>query len=156
MAPWRQTILQVGETSFNMRYFIKRLRLQLTTQSKNQLEVATRILQDLQNQELYRQDANKRNISVSDEELDTEVKRRILASATGEGEFEELYASMLRGLRLDEEEYRELVMYDLFRVKLLRDFVNQIPEATEHVHIYDIVTGTTKKADEVRSKLSRR
>jgi parvulin-like peptidyl-prolyl isomerase len=155
MAPWRQTILQVGETSFNMRYFIKRLRLQLTAQSKNQLEVATRILQDLQNQELYRQEAKKRNISVSDEELDSEVKRRILASATGEGEFEELYASMLRGLRLDEEEYRELVMYDLFRVKLLQDFVNQIPEATEHVHIYAIVTGTTKKAEEVRSKLSR-
>jgi parvulin-like peptidyl-prolyl isomerase len=155
MAPWRQTILQVGENSFSMRYLIKRLRLQLTTESRNQLEVATRILQDIQNQEMIRQEAKKRNISVSDQELDTEVKRRVSASATGEGEFEELYASMLRGLRLGEKEFRELIMYDLFRVKLLQDFVNQIPEATEHVHIYAIVTPTSKKAEEVRSKLSR-
>lgn len=155
MAPWRQTILQVGETSFTMRYLIKRLRLQLTSETRNRLEIATRILQDIQNQELIRQEAIKRDISVSDQEVDAEVKRRVLASATGEGEFEELYASMLRGLRLGEEEFRELVMYDLYRMKLLRDFVNMIPEAAEHVHVYAIVAPTIKKAEEVRSRLSK-
>jgi parvulin-like peptidyl-prolyl isomerase len=154
MAPWRQTILQVGESTFSMRYLVKRLRLQLTSDSRNQLETATRILQDIQNQELIKQEAKKRDISVSDQEVDTEVNRRVSASATGEGEFDELYASMLRGLRLGEKEFRELVLYDLYRVKLLRDFVDKIPEATEHVHIYAIVTPTTQKAAEVRSKLS--
>lgn len=155
IAPWQQTIVQVGETSFSMRHIVKRLRLQLSGSGKNQLEIATRVLIEIQNQELIRQEAVRLNIHVSDQELDREIRRRVLDSATGEGEFEDIYAAMLRGLRLDEEEYREWIMLDIFRAGLFQKFVSQIPEAIEQVHVYAIVTSSANKAEEIRTRLTK-
>lgn len=155
VAPWGQTILQVGETTFTMREFVKRLRLKMPPSEENKLAAATNVLQEMQHTELMRQEALRRDIRVTEAEIDREIKRRVKATAAGGGNFEDLYEVMLRGLRLEEVEYRRWIGLDIYRAKLFYEFLEKAPKAVEHVQIYAIVTDSAKKADAVRVRLIR-
>jgi len=155
LAPWREIVLTVGEDSYNMRYLVKKLRLTLTDEpGVDTFAVATNTLQDIQKRALISQEANRRGITASDEEIEQEIKRRVENSATGTGSFEELYESMLRGLRLTEKDFRELVHVDILRAKLSREFMNKLAAGAEQVRILVIVAGTAQEAEELRDRLN--
>jgi parvulin-like peptidyl-prolyl isomerase len=155
LAPWRHMILQVGEVTVTTHDLIKRMRLTPASPGINQLESATHVLQEIQNLELIRQEALKRKIEISEQELDREIRRRVTASAAREEKFEDLYPSWLRRIRLKEEEYRKWVKLDIYREKLFKTFIEKMPENAEHIHLMIMVTGTAIKAKALQDRLQR-
>jgi parvulin-like peptidyl-prolyl isomerase len=153
ISPWNQTMVQVRDVQFSMRDVVERLRPRLTGVKKKRFEIATSTIQDLQNREIVKQEALRRNINVSEAEIDQEIRNRVKASARGEGDFEDLYADMLRRLRVDDKQFREWVQYDLFQSKLFGIFLKEQPKTKEHVHVFAIITGTQEKAEEIRNRL---
>jgi parvulin-like peptidyl-prolyl isomerase len=136
-----------------MRYCFKRLRLYLTGPQTNRFDHSMRVLEDIQNHELIRQEAERRSISVSDDEVTGEVRRHVSASATGDGEFEQLYSAMLRELGYEEADFRATVRSDIFRNRLLEDFKQRLPATAEQVQVYAIVTRTFQEAEDIRARL---
>jgi len=155
LASQRKTILQVGKVYYTTEDLIKRLRLQPQASGTNQLEVATNVLQEMQNEELIRQETLKQNIKVTEQELDQEVKRRILASAPTEGNFEELYRAVLRRMRLTEKEYRDWIRIDILRGKLLLFYLEKTPDQAEQIHLSVLITDTAAHAEAVRIRLQK-
>ena len=155
VAPERQTILQIGKTSVSSGDLIKRMRLKPAGTGINQLEWATSMLQEIQNLELIRQEAINQEISVSNQELDQEIRRRVMSVAGAENKFEDLYLSMLRGMRLTDEQYKDWVKTDLYQRKLFKRFFDKAPVKAEQVHVYALVVGTNDKADAIRAALSK-
>jgi parvulin-like peptidyl-prolyl isomerase len=155
LAPKRKTVLQVGEARITTQDLVKRLRLHPPTTGPNQLEAVTNLLQEMQNEELIRQEAVKLNITVTDQELDQEIRRRVMASAPAEGKFEELFNNLLRRIGLQEKEYRSLVQTDIFRSKLFLHFLNRTPDLAEQIYFSAIITGTVEKAEAVWNRLQK-
>ena len=153
ISPWHQTIVQVRDARFSMRDVVERLRVRLTGVKEKRFEIATSTIQELQNREIVKQEALRRNITISNSEIEKEIRDRVKASATGEGNFEDLYAAMLRMLRLDDRQFREWVQYDLYQKKLFDIFLREQPKSVEQVHVFAIITGTQEKAEGVRNRL---
>ena len=153
ISPWHQTIVQVRDARFSMRDLVERLRVRLAGVKEKRFEIATSTIQELQNREIVKQEALRRNITVSDSEIEKEVRDRVKASATGEGDFKDLYSAMLRMLRLNDRQFREWVQYDLYQKKLFNIFLGEQPKAVEQVHAFAIITGTQEKAEGVRNRL---
>jgi len=154
VAPWYKPVLQVKDTVFNRKYFMKRLRLRLAGVSKNQLMISTRLIEEIQNQELIRIEAEKRGFTISADEVNREVRRRVKKTATGEGDFEYLYAFMLRGLRLEAADFEKKVKADLFKKKLLGSFLASIPDKAPQVHVSAILAATAEASEEIRARIA--
>ncbi|MBW2062160.1 MAG: peptidylprolyl isomerase [Deltaproteobacteria bacterium] len=153
LAPWNEPVLTVRDTVFDMRYYMKLLRLHMTGSEKDKFAITMRVIEKIQESALIEQEAVKLKIGVSNEEVAREIRRRVLESSKGEGEYEDLYENLLRGLRLSEKDYTQLVKQDLFKAKLLNSFEKGLPDKVEHVHVFAIVTGRAEKAEELRKRL---
>jgi parvulin-like peptidyl-prolyl isomerase len=155
LAPRHQTILQVGKTSYTTLDLIKRLRLNPSESGINQLESATRLLQEMMNLELTRQEALKQKIIVPEQVLNREIQRRVMASAPGEEKFEDRYGAMLRRAGLKEKEFRTWVELDIYRGLLFQNFLKKMPENAEHIHLMAIVAPPGNKAEMIRTSLQK-
>ena len=153
LAPRWHTILQGGDVSVTSQDLVKRLRLHSPVKGIDQLETATNVLQEIQNQELIKQEAVKQKITVSPQELDREIRRRVMASAPAEGKFEDLYPILLRRMGLKEREFQTWVKADIYRGRLFQSFLAKQPDQAEQVHLLAIVTGTSLRAEAVRTRL---
>jgi len=153
IAPWYEPVLTVRDDVFNMRYYMKILRLHMTGAEKDKFAITMRVIEKIQESALIEQEAVKRKIKVSDEEVTREIRRRVLEAGKGEGEFEDLYENLLRGMRLSKKTYAHLVKQDLYKAKLLNNFERELPENVEHVHVFAIVVGTAEKAEKLRQRL---
>ncbi|MCP4752400.1 MAG: hypothetical protein GY866_16020 [Proteobacteria bacterium] len=154
MAPWYEPVLEVGDKTFNMRYMVKRLRLRVGEGSKNQQAVSLQLIEEIQNRELIRKEAEKRGLTVPKEELAGAVETRVKNAATGEGEYGQLYESMLRGLRLEAEEFEETVRSDLLQQKLLLSFMGEMPDEVRQIRVGIILSSTAGKAEAIRTRLA--
>jgi parvulin-like peptidyl-prolyl isomerase len=155
LAPRYRTILQVGETSFTTQDLINRLRLNPPESKTNQLETATRLLQEMMHQELIRQEAKKQKIVIPEQTLNQEIRRRVMASAAGEERFEDRYGSMLRSTGLKEKEFRTWVELDIYRGLLFQSFLEKIPGNAEHILLMAIITPPGNKAELIRTSLQK-
>jgi parvulin-like peptidyl-prolyl isomerase len=153
LAPRHRTILQVGNTSYTTQDLIKRLRLNPAESGTDQLESATRLLQEMMNQELIRQEALKQKIVIPEQTLNREIQRRVMASAAGEERFEDRYRTMLRRMGLREKEYRAWVELDIYRGLLFHNFLEKTPKQAEQIHLLAIITAVGNKAEIVRTRL---
>ena len=131
------------------------MRVYLRGEQQFSFDAATRVLQDIQNRELIRREAIKRNIGVSDAEVTEAVRRRVLASTAGNGEFEETYRTMLRELGFERADFRATVRSDIVRNKLLENIKQKLPDTAEQVHVYAIVAKTAREAEKIRGILKR-
>ena len=153
LAPRHRTLVQVGNTSYTTQDLIKRLRLSPPESGTNQLESATRLLQEMMNLELIRQEALKQKMVIPEQVLKQEIQRRVMASAAGEEKFEDRYGAMLRRMGLNEKEYRAWVEMDIYRGLLFQTHLEKTPKNAEHIHLFSIVTAVGNKAETVRTRL---
>jgi len=154
LAPWYEPVLEVRDKAYSMREFIKVLRLHSAgVQQKPGVDNTMQVLQSIQNKELIRQEAVKRGFEVTREEVDEEVRRRVMDAASGEGRFEELHETTLRGLRLSAKDYYELAKLDLYRAKLLYSIRQEQPKTAEHIRVAVIVSSTAEKSERIRQRL---
>ena len=154
LAPWREPVLTVGDTTVTMRDYVKALRLHMNDDEKDKMTVTMRLLEEIQNDEIIRQEALRRNLTLPPEAVDKEIKRRVLETGGKEDRFEQLYENMLRGLRLSAHDFEKQVRLSMYRGLLLASFKKEVPEAAEQIRVFVIVVGTAKKAEAIRLRLT--
>jgi len=154
LAPWREPVLTVGDTTITMRDYVKALRLRVAPDSKDKMTISMRLLEDLQNQELIRQEALKRKLTISPEAVEKEIRARVMETGGKGDNFEQLYENLLRGLRLSPHEFEKQVRLNMYRGLLQASFQKEIPQNAEQIRIFVIVSGTSRKAEAVRRMLT--
>ncbi len=97
-------------------------------------------LQDVTNEELDRLGAAELGISVSEDEIDADIRLRLRIPETADTSvFAEAYRNEVRQSGLRPSEYREVVAARLLEEKLRQSFRAQIPATTEQIRLRDIL-----------------
>ncbi|HEY51654.1 MAG TPA: hypothetical protein G4O20_07620 [Dehalococcoidia bacterium] len=132
--PLQETVIKVNETEFTMDYYVEMLKLEGSYHQTSDLSYLTSsVVQNIQRNELIRQGALELGISVTDEEVMTELKNNDLP---------------------DKEVYRDLVRYQMLTERLLDiHFDPQIPLSAEQRQVMAMMLESESKALDVRSQL---
>lgn len=132
--PLRQNVITVNDTNFNMDYYVKALEFYGGGQPSYYLySIAGEVVTIIQRNELIRQGAMKLGISVSQEEVDEELK-------SGDPPLSKDYRDLVRAVML---------------IDKLRDeyFDQQVPVYAEQRHIMAMLLESESQATEVRLRL---
>ena len=148
--PKGESVIRVGDRAFDMGYMERRLRYTIRNANPEDLvlrnansAVAT-ILQDVSDEELDRRGAAELGISVSEDEIDAEIRLRLRVPETADTSvFAEAYRNEVRQSGLHPSEYREVVAARLLEEKLRQRFRAQIPATTEQIRLRDILVQQT-------------
>ncbi len=132
--PLQQTVIEVNGTTFNMDYYVKTLKYHAGGQSAQYIEfLLDPVLENIKRNELIRQKALELGVSISDKEVDDELKARDLPH-------NQAISDIVRtGLLLDKlrQEY----------------FEPQLPLSTEQRYIMAMFLESQSQASEVKVKL---
>jgi len=153
----RSEALQVGETTLDLDYFARRLKLFATSvgfQDPSQAETAVfSVIWTLEWEELLRQRAPADlGVSVTPEEIELEIGDRLGLTQSAPDAFAAALEQELKRSDLSEEEYRQMIEADLLSRKVQEVFSLSVPETTEQARMRQILVGTE---DEARSVLER-
>lgn len=167
--PPRVTIVRVNDTSYNMGYLLKMMRMvQRQSESEGQrVNLGTlpfQFVNDLATDELVLQGSQAIGIKVTEEELTERLHEEFLRDtddnrAVTEAdllvEFRERYRQFLNQIQLSAEEYEEIVTRNLYREKLEEHLGATIPDRLPQVHLFGLGVKTPEEAEEVRTKFAR-
>ncbi len=164
--PPRQLIVRVDDTRYTMGDMIKILRMmqrgsEFFGQRMDLSTVPFQIPLSLAQREIIANSVPRFNINVTDEEIDQEIRSRLLPSIP-EGqevdqeqldrEFTERYRQYLNAIQFSVAEYMDLVKADLEREKV-REIVGQdVPRVAEQIHINAIAMGPSDEYEILKSK----
>ena len=132
--PLHQTVIRVNNTEFNMDYYIKMLKYYGEGQpSYYMYDLADEVVRVIEQNELIRQGAMKLGITVSNSEVDDELKKRDPPLS---------------------KDYRDLIRAEVL-VNKLRDehFEQEVPLFAEQRHIMAMFLESKNQAAEIRAKL---
>ncbi len=133
--PLDKTVLQVGETKFSLRHLERRMSLELqqtpvSLQTRETLlALPDTVLLQLEQEAKLLEGAGELNVSVSDQEVDEEIRRRAGLDTDVEGS---VFAAELRrqvetsGLKFNE--FRQMIRAELLQDKVQAHFAEQAPE----------------------------
>jgi len=125
--PLQQTVIRVNDTEFKMNYYIKMLKYYGEGYS---LDEVVRVIEQV---ELIKQGAMKLGVTVSDSEVDDELKERDPPLS---------------------KDYRDLVRAEMLISKLQDEyFEQQVPLSAEQRHIMAMFLESESQAAEVRARL---
>lgn len=167
--PPREVIVRVNDVEYDMGYLVKLMRMvqrqtEASGQTVNLGTVPFQMVQDLATNELIVQGAKQRGILVTDEELDAELRLRVLGPADPESAstpaeietlFQETYRQFLNQVQVTDDEYREIILRDMYRLRLEESVGDTIPREQEHVHLYALAVQTAEDVEEARTKFER-
>ncbi len=132
--PLKQTVIEVNSTKFNMDYYIEALKYHAGGQSAQYIEFLLEpVLESIERNELIRQRALELGISISDKEVDDELKNSDLP--------------------------HNQAVSDIVRTQLLLDklrqeyFELQLPLSTEQRHIMTMFLESQSQAAEAGARL---
>lgn len=155
IAPPRQLLSTVNGTSIRASDYVTALRFYSAPQdSASQIEPEM-LLSTLESNELIRQGAAAFGISVSDEEVEQQIRDFLETpdEPQSEEELAELYQQILDYLGVSDTEFREAVAVDLLRSKVDSYLREQVPEEALQVHVLGILVATEEEAQDVVARL---
>ena len=167
--PPRVTIVRVNDTSYDMGYLLKMMRMvQRQSESEGQrVNLGTlpfQFVNDLAQDELILQGSQAIGITVTEEELTARLHDEFLrdtdrASGLTEAdlllEFRERYRQFLNQIQLTAKEYEEIATRTLYREKLEEHLGVTIPDQLPQVHLFGFGVKTPEEAEEARTKFAR-
>ena len=166
--PPRVTIVRVNDTSYDMGYLLKMMRMvQRQSESEGQrVNLGTlpfQFVNDLATDELVLQGSQAIGIKVTEEELTErlhdeflrDTEDRPVAEAELLVEFRERYRQFLNQIQLTAEEYEEIATRVLYREKLEEHLGATIPDQLPQVHLFGLGVKTPEEAEEARTKFAR-
>jgi hypothetical protein len=149
VAPFRTTVLVVGDTSISMGYFLKRIHIS----GREPLAM----LQSLTREEIIKQVAPKPpySINIREEDIDEFLKglARGESDSIGESDFKEWYRQQLNENRLSEPEFRDLTRTRLLTLRLTEYLAEKVPTVAEQVRLYMIPVKELEAAKKVKERL---
>ena len=167
--PPREVIVRVNEKSYDMGYLVKLMRMvqrqtEASGQTVNLGTVPFQMVQDLATNELVAQGAQGLGLEVTPEDLDAEVRLRIIGEVDPvststpqeiETEFQESYRQFLNQIQLTPGEFEEIIERELYRRKLEEYQGNTIPREQPHIHLYALALPASEQVEEARIKFER-
>ena len=153
IAPWRQPILQVNDTTFDLAYFTDELQQKIKTGSEDIQEIGILLLQELLDRELIREEALRRGIIVSKTEIEDASAANVKAYHGSEDHSPQLLTAMLSDMGVSEASFFQKLRSDLYKEKLLLDFVKDLPASAAQIHLQAILTQSADKAEEIRQRV---
>ena len=132
--PMHQTAIRVNDTEFDMQYYIDTLKYYGRGESAEFMEyMVDSILNDIEQNELIKQEAGKLGISISDEEIREKLKSADLPNNAA---------------------YRDMIGSRLILTKLLDEhFDKQVPMSAEQVHIMAMLLESERQVTDARARL---
>ena len=150
--------LEVGETTFDLDYFARRLKLMVAEfglqQQPEQAGVLVNLMANaLGSEELLRQRAPvDLGVSVTPEEMELAIGERLGLTQSDPEAFAAALEQELKRSDLSDDEYREMIEADILISKVQDVLSLSVPETIEQVRMRQILVGTE---DEARSVLER-
>ncbi len=132
--PMHEKAITVNDTEFNMQYYVEMLKLQSKDQPAEYVpSLANSIILSIEQNELLRQEALKLGISISEDEIETELKNH-------EPPYNDAHKDFLSGQLL---------------VKRLLDgyFDNQVPVNAEQVYLMAMLLESEAQVNEIKARL---
>jgi foldase protein PrsA len=148
VAPFRRVVITVDTIQIRMDYFLQRTRLAGSDPMS--------MLQQLTEEQLIKLGAPRYGITVTDQDIDQELRRMASGSeniTVTEAEFKEWYRRLLNENKLSNSEYRELVGTYLIATRLQGYLAEHMPTAVEQVHLHLIQVATNEEAVKVKDRL---
>jgi parvulin-like peptidyl-prolyl isomerase len=157
--PKHEPVIRVGERSFDMAYTERYLRYVIRDASPGEsllfnerVALQTAINQMVDN-EMERLGAPTLGLSVSEEEIDAEIREQLRIPEGDTEAFATAYRKEVRESGLKPNEYREGVTASLLSEKLKQYFRDQVPATADQVRARDIRVETQEEAQKVLERL---
>ena len=149
VAPFRATILVVGDTSIDMKYFLKRARLGVGDPFA-MLEILTK-------EEIIKQLAPKPpyNIDIQDEDIEQFLRgaARGESDEMDESDYKEWYRQQRNESQLSDSEFRALATVGLLTLQLREYLADKVPTVAEQVHLHMIPVKDFDAAGSVKERI---
>ena len=159
--PKQQTVLKVGDRSFSMGYAEKRIGYEIHNAGAGQLmtsngQVAVaQTLNNMESEEINRINASQQNISVSEDEIDAEIrKEQAVADTADQATYADAYRNAVHDSGLSPKDYREIIASKLLEDKIRQNIVSGIPTTADQVRLFDIQVATQEEAQKVVDRLT--
>lgn len=168
--PWREPVIKVGSTSFNMRSYVNMLRYEKAEKEMLGQTFDSSIdpfsaLDDMKNFELVRQAAPGKNIEATQEEITTYIRGIVLGTLGNQAEtmseadkdakFKELYPQHLKDRRISKKNYERLIGNVLMYQEMREIVGKDVPTVAEQVHLLvmrvDSEENVTKATDRLNA-----
>lgn len=133
--PMHEKAITVNDTEFNMQYYVDLLKLQGKDQPAEYVQyLADNIILTIEQNELIRQEALKLGISISNDEIEAELKNH-------EPPFNDAHKDFLSGQLL---------------IKKLLDgyFNNQVPTNAEQIYVMAMLLESEAQVEEIKARLA--
>jgi len=146
VAPYRITIIEVDDTSINMRYFLKRTKLAGADPFT--------MLTALTNEQIIKLEAPQYIGDVTQEDIDQALRgiARGESETISESEFKEWYRQQLNETELSNSEFREHVATNLLAARLHEYLAARVPTVAGQVHLHAIIVETYEDAEKTRAR----
>lgn len=151
--------LQVGETSFDLDYFTRRLKLLVAQyglqQQPDQASTAVSVVVNtLEGEELMRQRAPAElGLSVSPEDIELAIADQLGLSESDPEAFATAFEQELKTGDLSDKEYRQITEASILISRAQEVFSLSVPEAVEQVRMRQIQVVTEDEASSVLERL---
>ncbi|MYC06668.1 MAG: hypothetical protein F4X57_05800 [Chloroflexi bacterium] len=160
--PPQERVVSVNEVTYTRGDMVKMLRIRQRLQEDQgqRLDTSSDIFQALQlivENEIIAQSAPSLGITVSDEEVDTQIQATIIFQAGGQlagksedqldREFKELYSNFLNASQISEDEHRDIVRRTLLRSKVRQYVGESVPNVAKQYHVYRLAVGQEDEID---------
>ncbi|MCH8186075.1 MAG: SurA N-terminal domain-containing protein [Chloroflexi bacterium] len=161
--PPSELVIRVNDVSYSRGDMVKLLRVRQRGVEflGGRFNAGTDIFQALQlmvENEIIAQAAPALGITVSEAEVDREIRSILSSSPIGktedqlEKEFRERYRNYLNAIQISGAEYSDLVRRSLLRERM-RQFVGEsVPSVAEQVHVYRLIVDPRDELDIIRTR----
>ena len=142
--PKGESVLQVGNRSFSLDYFERRLRYDIregnTVYTANPSQAPTLLLNEIETEELMRQGAPEKGVDLGDEAIDAEIRNQEDVPANADrNTFAVFYREAVRSSGLTTEGYRDVIAADIVQNAIRPMFEEQAPATADQVRFRVIV-----------------
>ena len=167
--PPRVTIVRVNDTSYDMGYLLKIMRMvqrqsEAQGQQVNLGTIPFQLVSDLAEDELIFQGSQAIGLTVTDEELNAKLRTEFLGAldtdaghteADLELEFRERYRQFLNQIQLSAGEYETIATRNLYRLKLEEHLGVTVPTVLPQIHLFAVAVQTQEQANEAKTEFDR-
>jgi parvulin-like peptidyl-prolyl isomerase len=156
--PEGETVLKVGDRSFSLDYFERRLRYDIregnTIYEANPSQATTLLLNEIETEELMRQGAPEKGVDLSEEAIDAEIRSQENVPANADrNAFAAYYREAVRSSGLTTEGYRDVIAAGIAQNAIQLMFQEQAPKTADQVRFRVIVLSTEDEAQAALDRL---
>lgn len=156
--PKGETVIQVGDRSFSLRYLERRLRYDIREGNPiylaNPAQATDFLVNEIGREELMRRGAPEKGVDLSEEAIDAEIRRQKNVPPNADrNTFAVVYREAVRDSGLSTEGYRDVIAADLAEGALRAMFEEEAPETAEQVRFRLIQLATEDDAQAALERL---